>query len=142
MHGLEHGFHIGVRGGSFQRAKQNMLSARQNPLVVEEYLQKELTQGNILGPFPQSALPEVHVNRFGCIPKKHQPGKWRLITDLSYPRGLSVNDAIDPKLCSLSYISVDKVARAAMSLGKGALLAKVDIKSAYRLVPVHPEDRQ
>ena len=24
-------------------------------------------------------------------------------------------------------------------LGKGALLAKVDVKSAFRIVPVHPE---
>ena len=26
-------------------------------------------------------------------------------------------------------------------MGRGALMAKVDVKSAYRLVPVHPEDR-
>ena len=29
----------------------------------------------------------------------------------------------------------------AAGLGKGALLAKVDIKSAYQLIPVHPNDR-
>ena len=27
------------------------------------------------------------------------------------------------------------------SLGKGALLAKLDLKKAYRMVPVHPDDR-
>ena len=26
--------------------------------------------------------------------------------------------------------------------GRGTLLAKVDIKSAYRIIPVHPEDHQ
>ena len=37
--GLKYGFHIGVKGGgSFQGAKRNMLPARQNPRVVEEYL--------------------------------------------------------------------------------------------------------
>ena len=35
------------KGGSFQGVKRNILSARQNPRMVEEYLQKELTQGNI-----------------------------------------------------------------------------------------------
>ena len=54
----------------------------------------------------------------------------------------SVNDAIDSLLCSMSYITVDQVAARAMSLGKGALIAKIDIKSAYRLVPVHPSDRK
>ena len=36
---------------------------------------------------------------------------------------------------------MEKVAAAARRLGPGALLAKVDIKSAYRLIPVHPDDR-
>jgi hypothetical protein len=57
------------------------------------------------------------------------------------PQGNSVNDGIKSELCSLKYTSVERVARAAQQLGKGALLAKLDIKSAYRLVPVHPQDR-
>ena len=36
---------------------------------------------------------------------------------------------------------MEKVARAAQSLGKQALMAKVDIQSAYRLVPVYLSDR-
>jgi len=140
--GLRYGFHIGVDSScTLSGAKANMLSARQNPAVVEKYINEEVLLGNIQGPFPPGLLSGIHINRFGCIPKKHQPGKWRLITDLSYPSGSSVNDAIDPHLCSLSYISVDQVAHRAMELGMGSLLAKTDIKSAYRLVPVHPEDR-
>ena len=84
------------------------------------------------------ALPGLQISRMGVIPKGHIPGKWRLITDLSFPPGNSVNDGIDVTWCSLQYTSVEKVARAAQSLGKGALMAKVDIQSAYRLVPVHP----
>ena len=33
------------------------------------------------------------------------------------------------------------MARTALALGRGALLAKVDMKSAYRLIPVPKEDR-
>ena len=87
------------------------------------------------------AFPDLQVNSFGVIPKKYQPGKWRLIMDLSSPKGFSVNDAIDPSLCSLSYVSVDQVAALAMLLGYGMLLAKIDVKSAYRLIPVQPGDR-
>ena len=50
----------------------------------------------------------------------------------------SINDAIDSALCSLKYITVDQVAQQAVRLGKGSLLAKIDIKAAYRLVPVSP----
>ena len=95
----------------------------------------------MLGPFQSHQLPEQHINRMGVVPKGHTPGSWRLITDLSYPEGGSVNDGIDSRLCSLRYTSVEAVALAAQQLGKGAQMAKLDIKSAYRLVPVHPQDR-
>lgn len=75
----------------------------------------------MLGPFPPSPKPSVHINRVGVIPKGHNMGKWRLVTDLSFPHGQSVNDGIGQDLdtCSLSYISVDDVAEIATKLGKG-----------------------
>ena len=118
-----------------------MQSARQNAQVIQDYLTKEIHSGNILGPFNPQSFTNLHINRFGVIPKKHQPGKWRLITDLSFPDSASVNNGIDPSLCSLVYISVEQVAETALKLGPGSLLAKIDIKSAYRLIPVHPLDR-
>ena len=83
--------------------------------------------------------PRAH-KQIRVIPKGHNTGKWRLITDLSFPWGHSVNNRVDEVLSSLSYISVDYIAARAAHLGPGALLAKVDIESAYRLVPVHPHD--
>ena len=143
LSGIEYGFRIGVDDTrEFKSATQNMLSARQNPQVIEEYLHAEVGKGNILGPFAPGSAPPVHINRFGVIPKKYQPGKWRIITDLSYPEGRSVNDAINPELCSMSYITVDQVAATALVLGRGAMIAKIDIKSAYRLIPVYPGDRK
>ena len=142
LHGLQFGFRIGFnRSHSLQSASANMLSARLHPVVIDEYLGKELALGRMLGPFPASfSLPELQINRFGVIPKA-QSGKWRLITDLSFPPEKSVNDGIDPEFCSLSYTTVDQVAEVAVELGSEALLAKIDIESAYRLIPVHPEDR-
>ena len=78
-----------------------MKSTRDNPKVIDDYLAKETAAGNILGPFNPLSFPGVHLNSFGVIPNKHQPGKWRLITDLSSPKGSSANDAIDPALTSL-----------------------------------------
>ena len=36
---------------------------------------------------------------------------------------------------------MDQVAQAAQRLGRGVLLAKIDIKAAYHLIPIHPDDR-
>ena len=66
--------------------------------------------------------------KLGVIPKKHQTGKWWL------------NDFIDPSLCSLTYASVDDAADFVLRSGRGTLLAKLYIKSAYRNIPVHPGD--
>ena len=38
----------------------------------------------------------------------------------------------------MAYISVDDAIRKIISLGKGTLLAEIDIKSAFHLIPVHP----
>ena len=91
----------------------------------------------MLGPFPPSWKRRLHINRLGLIPKGHRTGKFRLITDLSFPRGRS---GIDPALTSLSYITVDRIAEVVQHLGRGSLLAKMDIESTYRLIPVHPQD--
>ena len=141
--GIKFGFRIGFQWGSpLSSASSNMESARQHPAVISEYLQKELSMGRMLGPFTNTqTLPPLHINRFGVVPKGHNTGKWRLITDMSFPSGKSVNDGIDATFCSMSYTTVDDVAFLAAVLGKGSLLAKVDIESAYRLIPVHPEDR-
>ena len=90
---------------------------------------------------PPSEASVIHISRFRVIPKKHQPGRWRLIVDLSSPINQSVNDFIDPSLCSLSYASVENAAAFVFKAGWGALLAKLDIRSAYRNIPVHPSDQ-
>ena len=117
-----------------------MFSAVQHPQPIEVYLSKEVAAGRIIDPVPAD-VEDIHVSHFGIIPKPHQPGKWRLITDLSHPRGSSVNDGIDPQFCSLSYVSVDDAVRTIWRLGVGTVLAKFDLESAYRQIPVHPQDR-
>ena len=142
VRGIRDGFRIGFsrRSHRCRRAKKNMRSALEHPGVIQDYLMKGCVEGHILGPFDPHLLPDVQISRFGVIPKGNS-GKWRLILDLSSPEGSSVNDGIEPDLCSLSYLSMDQVVEAIARLGRGAVLAKVDIKSAYRMVPVHPEDR-
>ena len=84
---------------------------------------------------------KLQISRFGVIPKPHQPGKWRLITDLSSPEGSSINDGIATRFCSLSYTSVDDAVRRVLELQRGTVLAKFDLQGAYRLVPLQPVDR-
>ena len=118
-----------------------MKSATENPRVIDDYLSREVEAGRVIGPMGHQLTHAVHINRFGVVPKNHQPCKWWLIVDLSHPDGFSVNDGIEPELCSLRYTSVDEAVQAILSLGQGAQMAKVDIESAYRIIPVYPTDR-
>ena len=44
-------------------------------------------------------------------------------------------------MCSCQYSTVADAARQVLAVGRGTLLAKMDIKHAYRNIPVAPEDR-
>ena len=146
LRGIQQGFRIGFNPKlvELKSNNRNMLSAWQHPEVVNAYLKEEVDANRMLL-VGQEDLPEakqIHCNPFGVIPKKHKPGQWRLILDLSSPDEHSVNDGIVKELASLSYVSVDDVTAIVTKLGKGAALAKLDIKQAYRHVPVSPLDRQ
>ena len=143
LDGLENGFRVGFNplSVSLKSATQNMPSASLQPSVIDDYLNTEIAKGRVAGPFSSPPLPHLHISRFGVIPKKHQPGKWRLILDLSSPGGHSVNDGIRKDPITVQYMKVDDIIDGIMSLGRGTLLAKFDVESAYRIIPVHPNDR-
>ena len=54
--------------------------------VVESYIGSEREARRLLGPLERSRFPQVHTSPFGVNPKS-EPGKWRLILDLSSPMG-------------------------------------------------------
>ena len=147
LQGIAEGFRVGFNyqqhTASLQSRRRNMVSATQSPQVVSDYLMEEVTLNRVTELPSEEAAGKigVHCSPFGVIPKKNTPGKWRLIVDLSSPEGHSVNDGIDREQCSFSYTSVDEVAGVILQLGQGAMLAKMDIKQAYRIVPIHPQDR-
>ena len=63
----------------------------------------------------------------GVVPKKHSC-EWRTIYHLSYPQGDSINDHIPKDPYSLSYVRVDDAINIIQSLGRGAFMAKTDLK--------------
>ena len=128
----------------FKPSRRNLRPAYEHPQVITSYLQREVNLGRmqIIPTGSQLAPPLLQLSPFGAFPKKYKPDKWRLIVDLSSPRGYSINDAISGDLCSVSYTSVDDAVRLICTLGRGCLLAKLDLREAYRAVPVHPSDQR
>jgi hypothetical protein len=94
--------------------------------------------GRIAGPFQNRPISNLRCSPIGVVPKK--TGCWRLITHLSYPPSNSVNDYIDEQHTAVHYSSFDNAVSIVKKLGKGALIGKKDIKSAFRLLPCYPGD--
>ncbi len=141
VRGIKEGFRLGhdqtkvvleERGGS-------MYEVSQHRGIIKEYLEKEVRSRRVWK--VEQDTEGIQCSPFGVIPKKGRLGGWRLIVNLSAPEGHSVNDGIDRELSSVAYTSVDDVIRRVVELGEGALIAKADVKAAYRNIPVHPRDR-
>ena len=115
----------------------NLVSASEHPVRVDQKLTQEIQEGRIVGPFLEPPLPNLRISPLGVIPKKAQ-GEFRMIHHLSFPSGASVNDFIPPEFCSVHYAKVDDAIRFIKRLGRGCTLAKTDVRSAFRIIPIHP----
>lgn len=136
--GFEFGFKLHYKGPRVAMECNNLKSVRQNEQLARQKLKQEVEQGRMAGPFLFKPVSNLRCSPIGLVPKK--TGGYRLITHLSYPSGSSVNDGIDPAFASVKYSSFDNAVNMIKKLGKGALIGKMDIKSAFRLLPIYPGD--
>ena len=137
--GFSQGFKLGFKGSRVTREASNLKSVNQDLNAVQAKLDKEIKLGRIAGPFSNLPLPKLIVSPVGLVPKAEK-GKFRLIQHLSFPEGNSINDGIDRNLCSVQYAKFDDVVQLVAKMGRGALMAKADIESAFRLLPINPSD--
>ena len=136
------GFHIGFdcQDSQLTSAAKNHPSAASNPEIVRDYIATEVSTGRLVGPISDTLRPLLKISPIGLVPKAHQPGRWRMIVDLSFPRNHSVNTGISEELSSITYAKVDDVVATIQHLGQGTHLVKLDLQNAYRIVPIHPHD--
>ena len=122
----------------------NHSSSVKNEGAVEKYLRKEVDSSAMLGPLVEVPFKWFRTNPMMVRPKK-EPGKFRVILDLSFPLGSSVNSYIP----NLSYDGAPYKLRLPTALdlaeiiskhGTGSYLYKLDLARAYRQLPADPLD--
>lgn len=145
LEGFSRGFRIGVDERSVDMLKlgkirKSTASVRFADELVDK-LNTELKAGRVLGPYDDLPCDNLVISPLYVI-EKSTPGKYRLIHHLSSPRGRSVNDCIVDNMKTVQYCSLLDVARYIHDQGLGAniYMAKMDLKDAYRCVPIHKDN--
>ena len=108
-----------------------------HPDIITSALAKECSAGRTAGPYSQQPVPNLCCSGLDIAPKQDEG--WRVIHHLSAPHGSSINDHIDPSCFSLRYCSIDTAVSITNRLGPGTLTGKLDLKNAFRLIPVRRE---
>lgn len=83
---------MGYSGPELFRATRNAVTASKHPMVVSDYILKEISLRHTVGTFRAPPLDDFAISSLRVRPKK--TGGARLIMDLSRPFGSSVNDFI------------------------------------------------
>ena len=142
---LEFGWPIGIdRQVTLLSHPVNHASAMAHPADIEHYISTELGHGALLGPFAGPPATGCHYSPLMTRNKKDSKFR-RVIIDLSWPKGLSVNDGIsrtdyiDGPL-TITLPTPDDMERAVFGAGRGSYLYKTDLARGYRQLRVDPLD--
>ena len=132
------------RNSILQADSKNHSSATEFPEDIEAYLKEEVQFGAILGPFHTDPIPDCHKSPFMTREKPNSTHR-RVIVDLSWPKGFSVNTGVnkDSYLGTdfvLSLPTIDHITSCVKASGPGTHLYKVDISRAFRHVKIDPGD--
>jgi len=123
-----------------QTRRPNHASSFSHADVITDQIQNEISKGRIKEiADPPSNYFCSSISLAPEITKGTQAG-WRVIFDLSSPEGHSVNDNILKEYGTIIYETLGDAIRLVAQAGKGAIMMKRDLKSAFRHVPINPCD--
>ena len=141
LEGIERGVDIGFvgdrnknrRGRNSQKAENDQWTRER----VAEIIAEDVAAGKKAGPFDAPPFEFMAVSPLSAVPKGDSV---RVVHDLSYPRnGDSVNAGIPSEPLTIGRF--DQATDAVVALGPKCWLIKLDVKAAFKQVPVRPEDR-
>jgi hypothetical protein len=108
LSGFTYGFRLGCITDPSNVISKNHGSCFQNPNIIESFIQEGLDKGRIAGPFHNPPFPNFISSPLGVVPKS-DPGKFRVIHDLSFPRDNCVNLNIPADNSKVQYDSIDQM---------------------------------
>ena len=143
---LQFGFPLGFATTTRPHSQPgNHPSTRVHPLGVQDYLDTELGFQAMAGPFSDPPFDKwFHTSPMMVREKKHSNAK-RIIVDLSWPPGDSVNsnipfDSYEGRPAHMSLPTAEDLATAMLTASPTAHLFCIDLSRAYRQLRIDPQE--
>ena len=131
--GISHGFKLAPPQSKFFPTEQDNHKSATNAdakLAVEQAICNEIAEGNYIVTNDRPVI----ISALGVIPKPDST-EVHLIHDCSRPLGEGLNDYIQTQ--SFKFQTLDDAIKL---LGANRFMAKIDLRHAYRSVPIHPSN--
>jgi hypothetical protein len=117
---------------------KNAPSIEQHGNSFTTTLAEWIEKGFVAGPFLYPPVPEFRAN---VLMAEEQKDKVRPILNLSSPKGESFNDNVDEYRVPKTYQSSARLfGQSLLAVGPGALMTKMDMRDAFKLVPAKTSD--
>lgn len=142
VEGFKVGFRIPFAGQRSCRLSGNATSVSKNLDILKQKIQIEIDNHRVAGPFKVIPFQNFQSSPLGLVPKYSGETivDYRVIHNLSFPEGTSVNDGIQEEFKSVQYQDIEDAVALMRKYGKNCGLFKLDIHNAYKNFPIHFSD--
>ncbi len=128
------GIPLGYEGPFATREHKNWPSTDVYADHINACIQDDVQHDRARGTFKDPPLHGFIASPTRAVPKKSS-SKVRLVNDLSFPPGISVNDNINID-CSVTFTTIDDAVKLIQSYRPGSVYSgNIDIKDAFKEVP-------
>lgn len=133
---IQFGALVGYSGPDRYIVSKNLKSAQDAPDIITQKIEDDLALGRIMETTSRGV--RFISSPLGLVPKHN--GKWRVIHHLSFPPKTSVNDAINEDSAYLAYVKFEAILQMVLNAGKDCIIIKRDMRDAFRMIPIAPQD--
>lgn len=141
--GFKNGFSIGYQGPQRRKTYAPNHKLRVGTkLDLWNKVMTEVSEGRYIGPLSENEIPwdDFIQSPLSLVQKKNSnSSKLRLVFDLSYPKGNSVNSHTPEKLKRTSYYDLDHAILNSIKAGKNCYYTSADFSAAFRRIPIKRE---
>ena len=132
-------FGLGEHAPSPVHSRSNPKMDLESRIKMAQTILKWYNRNYLIGPFsPDDPLVrDLRLNPVFCVPKPD--GTVRPVVNYSKSiKGASLNELLDPQLCTVEYLKIREIVFTIRAMGKGAMMWAKDLEDGYFNIKISP----